>query len=291
MAGLPKGLFVMYKKTYLLIIITSIIPIFLDLFLFEDKVYLFLWAFLFIPSIITLTTFPTWRTGAFLSIFWIGLQSLTERLKMHLYSSFTDFLIEITLSLIVYLFILFSFNYFVVKSYGREKELEKLTVIDPLTEAYNRRSFDEYMNKLVPKALKTNRPLLLIIADIDHFKGVNDTYGHVYGDEVLKVIAAIIKKNIRVSDQLFRTGGEEFAILLPETEIQDGRAICERLRTFVQHTSFINNNEKVPITISLGLAKYEGETVEGFMDKTDQALYKAKRTGRNKVVIQLSSNK
>ena len=121
--------------------------------------------------------------------------------------------------------------------------------------------------------------------DIDCFKKVNDNYGHLCGDDALKHISEIIKRNVRNSDAYVRFGGEEFAIILPNTHLDEGRILAERIREAVEQSDFTYNNEHIHISISMGVSLYEGEKVEGFIEKADKALYRAKENGRNQVVV------
>ncbi|MBU1986360.1 MAG: GGDEF domain-containing protein, partial [Proteobacteria bacterium] len=148
---------------------------------------------------------------------------------------------------------------------------------DPLTGIANRRMMEILLNKQFSLSKRNNNPLSLLMFDIDHFKRYNDTMGHVEGDKVLVVIAQIAAEEIRETDTVFRYGGEEFLILLPGEPLSSALVIAERLRSAVER--------QTPVTISLGAASYvQGmEQIEEFVVKTDDALYRAKQNGRNRV--------
>jgi len=165
----------------------------------------------------------------------------------------------------------------------RQKEkLEELATRDHLTNAMNRRSFAEMTTVELSRANRYRRPLSLSIFDLDHFKQVNDRFGHLVGDEVLKHISLLVKENIRATDTLVRWGGEEFIILAPETDLQSMVAFSEKLRKLIE----ADQPEKAPaITASFGVAQYRwGESEDDFLNRADQALMQAKQTGRNRVV-------
>lgn len=161
-------------------------------------------------------------------------------------------------------------------------------VIDPLSGLSNRRGFDRAAEELAgPSGLLSGTALLL--ADIDHFKQINDTYGHVVGDKVLKVIAQTFRDNIKGRDVAARIGGEEFAVLLPQTSIEGARAVAEQLRIAVTKAR-IRKGERTDqtgaITLSAGVAVARGEeSCESLLRRADRALYTAKREGRNRVCI------
>ncbi|MFO1090130.1 MAG: PleD family two-component system response regulator [Hyphomicrobiales bacterium] len=163
----------------------------------------------------------------------------------------------------------------------------ELAVTDPLTGLYNRRYMDSQVDILIDNAANRNKPLSLLMLDVDYFKAVNDTYGHDAGDRVLKELAARIKKHIRNVDLGFRVGGEEFVIVLPETEPEVALRVAERLRKAVSSRPFpIGEKAALPITISVGIASFASanDTLEEMLKRADDALYKAKREGRNRVI-------
>ena len=166
----------------------------------------------------------------------------------------------------------------------REKmmeELRRLATTDNLTGVYNRMKLEQLLTAEVLRSRRYNRPLSVILIDVDLFKLVNDTFGHNVGDTVLKTIARILKENIRESDFIGRWGGEEFLIINPETEPEGSRAVAEKLREAVGDYCFEKVGQK---TISLGIAGLqENEWEENMLQRADKALYRAKHNGRNRV--------
>jgi len=170
-------------------------------------------------------------------------------------------------------------------------EILKHATLDALTGFYNRHQLEERLKQEVSGAKRQKRTLCAIMTDIDFFKSVNDTYGHVVGDVVLKTISHSIKNQLRDYDTAGRYGGEEFVILLPDTNISEAKMVAERLRKTIESKkvdiSKIDNDKKyISVTISLGVAQYDGTMdCNEFIRKADNALYEAKETGRNKVVV------
>lgn len=167
-------------------------------------------------------------------------------------------------------------------------QVEALANTDPLTGLYNYRFFSEQFTMELELSRRFDRPMSLIILDIDHFKKLNDTYGHPAGDIVLKESAEIFKLNIRDNDILCRYGGEEFMILLPSTSIREAFKCAERIRRAVQnHEIFLPGHvQPISITVSGGVACYPIDAIDGqqLIQVADDVLYKAKNRGRNKVV-------
>lgn len=167
------------------------------------------------------------------------------------------------------------------------QESVSMAVTDGLTRLYNRHYLDTHLKNLVRQAGEQGRALSLVIMDMDHFKSVNDTYGHSSGDEVLKLLAEVIVKTIRSADLAARYGGEEFVVLMPETDAIRCYEAAERLRKGVENASFVIPHPESPIkkTISIGCATMEpNDTPESFLKRADVALYEAKNSGRNKVL-------
>lgn len=171
-------------------------------------------------------------------------------------------------------------------------EVLQHATLDALTGLNNRRQFEIRLKQEVATAKRQNKPLCAMMIDVDFFKNVNDTYGHVVGDCVLKSIASVIKTELREYDIASRYGGEEFAILLPFTKIEEAFAVAQRLRHTVEITPIDITNEKgecnlsVKITISIGVYEYhKNDTPQDLYQKADNALYEAKTHGRNKVFI------
>ncbi|HIP54589.1 MAG TPA: sensor domain-containing diguanylate cyclase [Sulfurimonas autotrophica] len=164
-----------------------------------------------------------------------------------------------------------------------QKKLQKLATIDSLTGIYNRYKIDDAINLQIARSKRYKEPFCLIMLDVDHFKKVNDTYGHDIGDKVLKALSRLISKHIRCTDIFGRWGGEEFAVILENTKKEEAIEIAEKLRKIVEAYSIEN---RYKITISLGVGEYkEGESREDLVKKVDKALYRAKENGRNQVSV------
>ena len=165
------------------------------------------------------------------------------------------------------------------------QEIEEQAKTDPLTGLYNRREFYRQAERALEVAHRHQRPLALLLLDIDLFKQINDQHGHITGDKVLSHIAGLCRSSIRRSDILARFGGEEFVLLLPETTPEQALEFAERLRTLVEQTRISDNhNNRHRVTISIGVAAYHQQShIDQLISKADTALYAAKHAGRNLV--------
>ena len=163
-----------------------------------------------------------------------------------------------------------------------------LHMTDELTQVYNRRYMEKFINEEITRLINTTETFTLVIFDIDHFKKFNDTYGHPFGDKVLKIVSTFVKENIRQNyDQVFRYGGEEFIIYFKNTNNKDIFHKLDKIREDISSLELITeNNEMVNVTISFGMAEYSkhGTTIKKLIDNADQALYKAKEKGRNRII-------
>jgi len=168
-------------------------------------------------------------------------------------------------------------------------QLQQLASTDSLTGLSNRRAFFAGMEQILALSSRHLRPVSIMLADIDHFKDVNDTYGHQAGDAVLRHVAQLIRKTLRVSDMAARIGGEEFALLLPETGRTGAFSMADRLRLAIAENICIHGDQPISITISFGLACLEAHdsgdapSCDEFLRAADAALYASKRAGRNRV--------
>lgn len=167
-----------------------------------------------------------------------------------------------------------------------QTQLYQAAIRDPLTHAYNRRFFQEESGRAVSHAMRHGAPLTIIMLDLDHFKAVNDTYGHQAGDAVLQAVASELGRGIRHEDVLCRIGGEEFAILARSTTLVQATLAAERLRSRVEALVVAHDNHNLKVTISLGVAELLGDKdADSLVARADRALYRAKAEGRNKVAV------
>jgi len=162
----------------------------------------------------------------------------------------------------------------------------RMTIVDGLTGVNNKRFLMETLEKEIPRARRHQRPLSFLMFDIDHFKLVNDNYGHLAGDFVLKDLAQLVKARLRPDDIIGRYGGEEFAVLLPETTLEGSAAIAEELRKMIDDHRFEFEQEIIDVSVSIGCAQLADDfDVARFIKLADENLYRAKRGGRNQVVF------
>ncbi|MEO0483317.1 MAG: diguanylate cyclase [Planctomycetota bacterium] len=163
--------------------------------------------------------------------------------------------------------------------------LAKRAQVDGLTGLYNRAHFDQRWPEAIATAKRHGRPLSIAMLDVDHFKSINDTYGHPAGDAVLQEVAEIVQNSSRASDIACRYGGEEFVIVMPDTSPEEAQVLCDRIRTTLEQTNWLKHPERT-VTCCLGVAGCdggEGPDSDEWLSKADQALYRAKTTGRNRV--------
>lgn len=167
-----------------------------------------------------------------------------------------------------------------------EAELRDLAQRDPLTGIANRRHFFDLADEAFVRARSKSLPLSMLIADIDYFKQINDTYGHMHGDEVLKVLVKVCRQSLGQVDMLARLGGEEFVMLLPDTDLATASALADNLRHAVENTPVRLRDTSMHFTISLGVAQWsQDESLLVFMRRADEALYQAKFNGRNRIEL------
>jgi diguanylate cyclase (GGDEF)-like protein len=166
-------------------------------------------------------------------------------------------------------------------------DLETLAAFDGLTGLYNRRHFETMARTEWARFQRYMRPLSALIIDVDHFKAVNDRFGHDVGDNALKIVAAVCRSAKRDSDTVARIGGEEFALLLPETNEEEARVVAERVREVLRECSPTIEGEKLNLRVSIGIAgaSLSMSGIQALMKRADDALYEAKRSGRDRVVI------
>ena len=172
-----------------------------------------------------------------------------------------------------------------------QRRMAEAALREPLTGLYNRRHFQERFAAEVAVAHRHNRPLSLLMIDVDRFKRVNDKHGHLAGDEVLKTVARALQQGIRIEDVLARFGGEEFVVLAREAELSEAKAVAERLRQLVEvaQTRWESGHDVavgIAVTVSIGVAQLgPAETERDLFEAADEAVYQAKKNGRNRIVV------
>lgn len=179
-------------------------------------------------------------------------------------------------------------NFFEMKQ-TIDKNIEKLQYnasYDFLTKIFNRKTYFEISEEIFELSKRQNEPFSILLIDIDHFKRINDTYGHLIGDEVLKFVSSNISKLLRKSDILGRYGGEEFIVTLPNTKLDNAKTIAEKINKYIYDNHYVNETYNFQLSVSVGIAQIKKETnLTDLIHKADEALYKAKNSGRNRVVV------
>ncbi|RUL48206.1 MULTISPECIES: GGDEF domain-containing protein [Lysinibacillus] len=270
---------------WIMIVLFTVLPILINSLLSDEvsKNHHFIWSLFLIPSILMMSMYPKWSVIISSAVFYSSFKLVIaffqnpdvdkNAITVLILGSMVNWSIHITI------------GYFINKSHKLLQLVEELTLVDVLTGINNRRYFNLFLEKTIPNIEKTNSSLIMMTLDIDHFKRINDTYGHSCGDEALKHISNVIRRNVRDTDAYVRIGGEEFAIVMPSTSLEEGGIIAERLRKTVEESSFTYKQEVIQFTISIGLSQYHGEAIEDFINKADKALYQAKENGRNNIVV------
>ena len=174
-----------------------------------------------------------------------------------------------------------------IKKAALYRQVQELSITDGLTKLFLRRFIMERLEEELNRSTRFDLKLCLIMADIDHFKKINDTHGHLVGDVILERVAAILKENVREIDLVGKFGGEEFIIVLPETEMPEAKQITQRLCDLVNEKLIRAYDEEIRVTLSLGISAFPGQArgMQDLIQRADEALYKAKELGRNRVEI------
>ncbi|WP_054970512.1 GGDEF domain-containing protein [Alicyclobacillus ferrooxydans] len=267
---------------WLAIIFLTVLPIGIDHF---NAVYHLnaplVWMIYILPCILVMIAYPSWKATITSGIIFSFIE-YTDVITGHRWVNIIGIILIISGSLL-YWIIIITMAYFRLRYEELLKDVKQTSYIDPLTGIYNRRYFDSHLQSAVTS--NKNQSLILNILDLDYFKRINDTYGHLCGDLALQHICSLIKSNMRETDILSRIGGEEFAVIFSNTSIDEAQQVCERIREAVEKTEFRYKNHPINLTISLGLSQYGGEDFYEFIDKSDKALLTAKQRGRNQLVI------
>lgn len=219
-----------------------------------------------------------------------GIRTITSQEKWEIVNKHVSINAQTTVDYTLLFYVIGGFSiviaagaYWTMKLNRLTKELARVSQTDMLTGIANRMRLDAQLCAEMERSSRSRRPFSVILIDIDNFKKVNDEFGHLAGDQVIKSVALIIKENVRISDSVGRWGGEEFLIICPETVADDSRVIADRIREAVQAFPFCTG---LSHTISAGIAMCEArDTVDSLLHRADTALYQAKRVGRNRVCM------
>lgn len=185
-------------------------------------------------------------------------------------------LVSLVITIIVLAAISYTVNFY-------QRRLEKMATVDKLTGLWNRQAFEMIFNQVAKETRRSGQALSVAILDVDHFKNINDTYGHMTGDEAIKSVAATMVHNVRASDVTCRWGGEEFLALLRDCDGEQAYALAEKIRVAMEQTPFTSEGKSTVMTASLGVAQYRpGEDLDALLRRADKALYAAKQGGRNR---------
>lgn len=189
-------------------------------------------------------------------------------------------LFTVSLTLLTNIFFAYSFA---LTAKRQTSALEQLATVDPLTGAGNRRAQNGKLDAMSAMFRRNHTAASVLILDLDHFKKVNDTHGHIIGDEILVELAELIRASIRPTDHLYRYGGEEFIVIAEHTDLSSAHQLAEKLRASIEHNAFV---AKIKLTASFGVAQLQpGEGRKGWLSRADSALFKAKNEGRNRVYV------
>jgi diguanylate cyclase (GGDEF)-like protein len=275
---------------YWLVVVIAVVFSSITTILGRTEISLFYWAFV-LPAV-SFSVLGDKKGLAFCLFFFllnIFLMTVPESLlSSKPYSSFV-----VVRSSIIYLILTFIIYYYessqqmLIKYIQQEKDkYENASKHDALTGLSNRRDIMEKIEDEQERCLRKGRPFTLIMCDIDHFKRINDNFGHDSGDYVLKMIASLFKDQVRGIDCPSRWGGEEFLIMLVETDLDGGQMVAERIRKRIENTVFKYKYTKIPVTMTFGLSAYRGkeDNIEDCIKRADNALFEGKNQGRNRVI-------
>lgn len=182
---------------------------------------------------------------------------------------------------------MFSFGFLLMCNETITLDLERLATLDPLTERYNRRTIEDLARREISRSRRNNAAMSIAMVDLDHFKRVNDTFGHPAGDAALRHVVDRMSALLRAEDLVGRYGGEEFIVVMPNTDGNQALAVAERLRGDIAKTEFVAAGQTIPLTASIGIASLAGSEIDfdALVEQADRALYAAKAEGRNRVLV------
>lgn len=225
-----------------------------------------------------------WRKWTFLLLYSQLIFSIALYIVVEDYSKVLNFAIFHIVSTLIGGYLTFYFVRYIRKTSARYYQYKENSQRDSLTGLYNVRSFDLFYNQMIKEAVQEQKACAICLIDVDHFKQINDTYGHSAGDEVLKQLAYLLSGLTRSGDTLSRNGGEEFSVLLPHCSVEQAKEIAARIREAVfNHEFILPDKKKLTLSVSIGVSSFNGNSVaeDSLFQEADEALYKAKRNGRN----------
>ncbi|NCB00069.1 MAG: GGDEF domain-containing protein, partial [Clostridia bacterium] len=164
-------------------------------------------------------------------------------------------------------------------------QLKELVRLDPMTQLLNHEASFAALTDEIKRSRRMNDPLSILIMDLDDFKSINDTYGHLVGDHVIRQTAAIIRQTVRITDQVGRYGGEEFIVIMPDTDLAAASVVAARVRQALEQADF---DHSFKVTVSGGISQFQLESIDELIRQTDSKLYLAKKTGKNRIVDSLA---
>lgn len=239
------------------------------------------WSLLLLPLIIFIIVRPRWVDGVLL-FFIMSLVKYFFEFSLYKMAISSDVLYNHLMNTGVNFVVFITVCYFIIQNHKLTQELQKAAVKDPLTCAYNRRFMQVFFDGLSPE----NTHMFLLF-DLDHFKQINDTHGHQYGDLTLKRFVRVVEDVIKDSGMIIRAGGEEFVVILPDMTVNQGYLIAERIREKFEKAVAPFKGQRITITTSVGITEFNKKQMDlkTIMDLADQALYQSKKSGRNRVTI------
>lgn len=242
-----------------------------------------LWMLFIVPMVGLIVLYPKWLVG---HLSGLGMAAIRLGVEFEAFGGRIppQFLERLVTTSLVAWFIFLTVTYVAIRIDRLVQELERRSLTDELTRVPNRRSLEIEARRLLAHAAETGQPLILLMLDLDHFKGINDRLGHNAGDAVLQRVARELRGQFQGRGILARMGGEEFAVLLTNTALDDGMREAEVLRAMIERTLFHYRGEPISVTVSVGVSQFAEETLEDLVRKSDRALYQAKESGRNRVV-------
>ncbi|MBP1934595.1 GGDEF domain-containing protein [Ammoniphilus resinae] len=245
------------------------------------NLYPFFWTFLIVPAVLV----PNWRVAGLILFVLTSIEYLTEW-ALYQGQASQAYWYALVGGTVVQWIVFSVITFFHIEQQKMVKLLHKQTLTDSLTGLYNRRYLDQYRKRLNKSQEAEIGGSFVLILDVDRFKKINDMYGHLFGDEILRQVSQIMRQTIRSMDTVIRMGGEEFVILMQGISSEEAKRTAYSIQNKIGETRFIHKDQVVYITVSMGMTAYStGEHLDHSLEKADHALYQAKISGRNRIVI------